>query len=90
MRGMWPDGTAAGDRPISFREAPPCNYLKNEMQSTRAPLGSQEAARAFRAQLVKELPADVQAVTAQHRQLAHRAKAMRRRSGGQVPLAREW
>ncbi len=33
-------------------------------------------AQSFRAQLVKELPVDVQAVTAQHRQLAHRAKAL--------------
>jgi MoxR-like ATPase len=33
-------------------------------------------AQSFRAQLVKELPADVQAVTAQHRQTAHRAKAL--------------
>jgi len=33
-------------------------------------------AQSFRAQLIKELPADVQAVTPQHRQFAHRAKAL--------------
>jgi len=32
--------------------------------------------QSLRAQLIKELPADAQAVTPQHRQLAHRAKAL--------------
>jgi len=32
--------------------------------------------QSFRAQLIKELPADQNAVTAHHRELAHRAKAL--------------